>query len=186
MRTIPRYRKLFRGAASQFGAIDMKSWMHIFAIALATVLSASPLAAQTGPFSGYGMMGPSMMGWPTMGRTLCDPRAAGLAEWQIAAIDRAIQPTDAQRPLLDSLKSASTQAAEKISNACPRELPQSPVGRLEIMEKRLTAMLDAVKTVRPAFELFYSSLTDEQKARLARVAPRRWGWSSWHWPWDRS
>jgi hypothetical protein len=34
------------------------------------------------------------------------------------------------------------------------------------MEKRLDAMLQAVKTVRPAFESFYASLDDQQKARL--------------------
>jgi hypothetical protein len=54
----------------------------------------------------------------------------------------------------DLLKAASTKAAETIAAACPRELPNSPVGRLEVMEKRLAAMLEGVKTVRPAFEAF--------------------------------
>jgi hypothetical protein len=44
------------------------------------------------------------------------------------------------------------------------------------MEKRLEAMLLAVKTLRPAFESFYATLTDEQKARLGEAGPRRWGW----------
>ena len=161
----------------------MKAWT-IIVLAVALGLPAFSAAAQPGP-TGFGLMGPGMMGWPVMGRMLCDPRAAGMAEWQIAAIERAIQPTDAQRPLLDALKTASSQATETVAKACPRELPQSPTGRLEVMEERLTAMLDAVKTVRPPFEAFYASLSDEQKARLARAAPRRWGWASWHWPWER-
>lgn len=34
------------------------------------------------------------------------------------------------------------------------------------MEKRLDAMSQAVKTVRPTFEAFYATLSDEQKAKL--------------------
>ncbi|HZT03280.1 MAG TPA: Spy/CpxP family protein refolding chaperone, partial [Steroidobacteraceae bacterium] len=82
------------------------------------------------------MMGPGMMGWRSMGRDICDPRTAGLAEWRINRLERAVRPTEAQRPALDQLKVASKKAAEIISAACPRELSQSPVTRLEAMEKR--------------------------------------------------
>ena len=34
------------------------------------------------------------------------------------------------------------------------------------MEKRLDAMLQAVKTIRPALDAFYATLSDDQKARL--------------------
>jgi len=37
------------------------------------------------------------------------------------------------------------------------------------MEKRLQAMTDAAKTVKPALENFYASLTGEQKARFNRI-----------------
>lgn len=153
------------------------------AFAVAVSLVASPVAAQPADKWGPGMMmGPGMMGWRNMGRYICDPRAAGLAEWRLNRIERAVQPTDSQRPALDQLRVASKKAAETISGACPRELPVQPVARLEAMEKRLEAMLLAVKTVRPAFESFYSSLTDEQKARLSEVSPRRWGWRWWRTP----
>jgi LTXXQ motif family protein len=174
-----------RRADRCIGGTIMNIWIRLPALAFLAFISASPLAAQPAGPSGFGMMGPGMMGWPSMGRALCDPRAAGLAEWRIETIERQVQPTDAQRPLLDQLKAASTKAAETIAAACPRELPNSPVGRLEVMEKRLTAMLEGVKTVRPAFEAFYASLSDDQKARLARVGPRRWGWRGWHWPWTQ-
>jgi hypothetical protein len=62
-------------------------------------------------------------------------------------IERTIQPTDAQRLALTELKAASAKAAERISAACPRELPQSSIARFEVMEKRLDEMLPAVKTV---------------------------------------
>jgi hypothetical protein len=68
-----------------------------------------------------------------------------------------------------------------IAAACPREVPQTATARLEAMEKRLEAMLAAVKTVRPAFDAFYVSLTSEQKTALDRVGPRHWRWPGWRW-----
>jgi hypothetical protein len=50
---------------------------------------------------------------------------------------------------------------------------------MELMEKRLNAMVEAVKTVRPAFEGFYNSLTSEQKERFSSAGPRAWGWRHW-------
>jgi hypothetical protein len=149
------------------------------------LLSSAPAAAQPGPHGGGPgmMMGPGMMGQGTgqgmMGAGMCDPRAAGLAEWRIEAIERAVRPTDIQRKSLDDLKAASTKAAETIAAACPRDLPETAPARLELMEKRLDAMLTAIKTVRPAFDAFYASLTAEQKTALDRVGPRRWGWRWW-------
>jgi len=39
--------------------------------------------------------------------------------------------------------------------------------RLEVMEKRLDAMLEAVKTVRPAFDALYASVNDKQRTSVA-------------------
>lgn len=166
----------------------LKSRMPVLltAAGVAVLLSISPLAAQPGGGpGGWGpgmMMGPGMMGRGGMwGGDMCNPRAAGLAQWRIASIERAVRPTDAQRPKLDELKTASGKAAEIITAACPRETPTSAVARLELAEKRLNAMLEAVKIVRPKFEDFYSSLTSEQQARLNSSGPRQWGWRGWRW-----
>jgi len=138
-----------------------------------------------GPRGGWGpgmMMGPGMMGWGGgmggMG-AVCDPRGAGLAEWRMERIERLITPNEAQRAALDNLRAASTKAAEFVAAACPREFPESATARLELMEKRLDAMQQAIKTVRPAFDAFYATLNDEQKARVNTAGPRRWGWHGW-------
>lgn len=141
-----------------------------------------------GPGPGYGprghgwgrgmMMGPGMMGMGGMG-AMCDPRGAGLAEWRMERIERLVNPNDAQRAALDNLRNASTKAAEIIAAACPREFPASATGRLELMEKRLDAMQQAIRTVRPAFDAFYATLNDEQKARVNTSGPRHWGWHGW-------
>lgn len=143
-----------------------------------------------GPGSGYGwgpgmMMGPGMMGGGGRGGRggmmagMCDPRGAGLAEWRMERVERLITPTDAQRTALSALREASTKAAETIAAACPREFPASASARMELMEKRLETMLAAIKTVRPAFDAFYATLNDEQKARLNSRGPRGWGWRGW-------
>lgn len=150
---------------------------------------ASPPAASgpgTGPGPNYGphglgrgmMMGPGMMGMGGMG-TMCNPRGAGLAEWRMERIERLVNPNDAQRAALDNLRNASAKAAEIVAAACPREFPASATGRLELMEKRLDAMQQAIKTVRPAFDAFYATLNDEQKARVNTSGPRHWGWRGW-------
>lgn len=147
------------------------------ALAVALILP-SPLLAQ--PLGrGFGM-GPGMMAWDRMGSGFCGPRTAGLAEWRIEAMEQAVKPTDEQRKLLGELKSASIKARDAIAQACPREWPESPVARLDFMERRLAAMLDGIKTVRPAFTAFYASLSDEQKAQLKTAWPHHWGWRFWH------
>ncbi|HEY6023400.1 MAG TPA: Spy/CpxP family protein refolding chaperone [Pseudolabrys sp.] len=133
---------------------------------------------------GYGwgpgmMMGPGMMGWGGGMGAVCDPRGAGLAEWRMERIERLINPTEAQRAALNDLRTASTKAAEIVAAACPREFPASATARLELMEKRLDAMQQAIKIVRPAFDAFYATLNDEQKARINTGGPRGWGWHHW-------
>lgn len=162
-----------------------------------TIMSASLLAQPAGPGAGtppaaggpgpggYGwgpgmMMGPGMMGSGMRGfGAMCSPQAAGLAEWRTQRIERLIQPTEAQRAALENLRAASAKAAETIAAACPREFPASAPARMELMEKRMEAMLAALKTVRPAFDAFYATLTDEQKSRINTGGPRHWGWRGW-------
>ncbi len=85
--------------------------------------------------------------------------------------------TEEQAKKLEDFKTASAKALETIVAACPGEPPLTPTGRLEMMEKRLASLLDAVKTLRGAFDPFYASLTDEQKAKLtADERGRRWRW----------
>ncbi|HZP78893.1 MAG TPA: Spy/CpxP family protein refolding chaperone [Pseudolabrys sp.] len=148
------------------------------AVCVGTLVAVSSAAAQPFGFGPGMMMGPGMMGYGGYG-WMCDPRGAGLAEWRIDRIERAVNPTDAQRASLNELKTASQKAAEKVAEACPREFPTRAPARLELMEKRMDTMLQAVRLVRPAFEAFYTTLSDAQKARLDAVGPRHWGWRNW-------
>jgi len=130
------------------------------------------------------MMGPTMMGAGSLG-FMCNPRAAGLAEWEISPIETAVKPNDAQKAKLAELRTASTKAAEVISATCANEVPAKSIERLALMEKRIEAMGQAIRIVRPAFDAFYASLDDAQKAKLDTAGPRRWGWSNWRWRWSQ-
>lgn len=151
----------------------------LFAATILAAVSTSALAQDGRRGWGPGaLMGPGMMNARGFA-ALCSPQAAGLAEWQLGRIERSVKPNDEQKKKLADLRAASSKAADTIQGACPRELPRTSSERLAVVEKRIDAFLQAVKTVRPAFDDFYNSLSAEQKSKLDGTGPRRWGWQFW-------
>lgn len=151
------------------------------ALCLALLLAIPSAGQAQEGWRGWGpgtMMGPGMMNTRGFGM-LCSPQAAGFAEWQLKRVERSVKPDEAQAKKLAELRNASTKAAEIIRSACPKDFPSTSSARLAMMEKRVEAMLQAVKTVRPAFDDFYDSLNANQKAKLDGTGPRRWGWRFW-------
>ena len=96
----------------------------------------------------------------------CSNAKPGLADLPIDRIDQVVQPTDQQEDALARLSGATTDAVAIIQAACPSSTPLTPIGRLEAMKQRISALLTAAKTVQPALEEFYSTLNYEQKARF--------------------
>ena len=99
----------------------------------------------------------------------CTEAKPGLTNLPIEQIDEVIKPSDAQNKLLDALGDATAKAVATLQAACPNETPLTPPGRLEAMQNRLQAMIDAAETVKPALDAFYASLSSEQKARFNRI-----------------
>ena len=115
----------------------------------------------------------------------CRGDGAEMADHILVHIEHKVKPTDAQKAAFEELKTATRAAAEKMKAGCPqvagaeaakdgRKSPLSPIERLDRTQARLEASIDAIKTVRPAAEKFYASLSDEQKAAL--VEHRGHGW----------
>ncbi len=98
----------------------------------------------------------------------CSADKAGISDLAINRIEEIVRPTDAQGDALDRLDAAMQKGIERLRQACPNTTPQTPVGRLDVMQKRVEAMIDAATTLRPALEEFYASLNDEQKAKFNR------------------
>ena len=99
----------------------------------------------------------------------CRQPKPGLANLPIEKIEDVVNPNGAQAAQLSILQDATNNAVAILQAACPNETPMTPPGRLDAMEKRLQAMVDAAKTVKPALQSFYASLTSEQKARFNRI-----------------
>jgi hypothetical protein len=99
----------------------------------------------------------------------CGSEKAGISNLAINRIEETVRPTETQGAALDKLDEATEKAVDTLRQACPDAIPQTPVGRLDVMQKRLEAMIDAATTVRPALDEFYNSLNDEQKAKFNRL-----------------
>jgi hypothetical protein len=173
-------------------SISMKAAVAVLTLALATsALAQQPAPAPTPapatppaeppPGQRQSLLPPGMMIGPGMMRggiiqRLCDPRGLGLQGWRIARLERVLNLTDEQKKKLEDLATASAKAVDQFVADCPRDdLPLTPTGRLEMLEARLTAALEGLRTVRSSFDAFYDSLNDEQKARLTPTADGR-GW----------
>ena len=153
--------------------------------ALAFVSIASPaLAQQDAPKAARdfvlmpgAMTGPGAIG-PIGRRRFCDARSVGLTQLRADWIARLLKPNEAQNKALDGLAAASGRAIDMFAASCPRRAPrlQTAPAQFEMMEKRIETAAQAVKTVRPAFDAFYASLDDQQKAKVDGLGPKRSGW----------
>jgi hypothetical protein len=130
-----------------------------------------------GAMPGSGMQGPGMMAHGHMMLGLCGPRGGRRLGLMLDRLERITRPTEEQRALFDKLTDAAGKAVEIARAGCPAEQPLTPPGRLASAEKRLDALLQAVRTVRPAMDEFYGSLNEEQKARLYLLASHRPGFA---------
>ena len=97
---------------------------------------------------------------------------AALSHQSVRRIERAVHATESQRGALDDLGVASTRALATLRSACPVGIPATPLARLDVLDKRLDAMAQAVKTIRPAMQHFYDLLGEEQKAVFNAIGLR--------------
>lgn len=110
---------------------------------------------------------------PTSGdlATLCRPRSGEVVQLPIQRIEQLIQPNAQQQGAFNDLKAASQTAADALQTSCPSQFPGTPVGRLDAVKGRLSAMIDSLQTVRPKLAAFYALLSDEQKAKFNTMGP---------------
>jgi hypothetical protein len=101
--------------------------------------------------------------------TNCSNDKAGLSGLATNRIEDILQPNQTQGEALDHLDEAMQKAVGILRDACPNTIPLTPVGRLDVMQKRIEAMIQAASAVRPALDSFYASLSDEQKAKFNRL-----------------
>jgi hypothetical protein len=71
------------------------------------------------------------------------------------------------------LQDANAMAADILSAECQPEDATTPPARLDAVDGRLVAMLQAVNRVSAALEGFYATLSDEQKAQFEAIGQKR-------------
>ncbi len=99
----------------------------------------------------------------------CGEQAGTGADWPIRAIERALRPTEQQRPMLEELRMRLAGMARLIGSSCPDYPLLGATDRLAAAGDRLDVMLFAVMALSPTLPDFYESLGDAQKARLNRA-----------------
>ena len=145
-------------------------------VVLSSMIAIVPAAAQSSQRSAAAappqstILGPAMLRSGTA-ELSCGTGPAGLGPWGVDRIEQTLNLTDAQLTKFGALKTASQRAIQYLNESCPKNDPVTPTGRLQGMERRLSAMLEAVRTVEPALDDFYASLSDEQKARMNTMEP---------------
>ena len=145
-------------------------------------MAASAHRGGWGHHGGMGMGGP--MGG-LMGK-ICQGDASEMADLMLVRLEYKIKPTEAQKAAFSDLKTAAKAAALKAKAGCPPTPERAadgaapprktPTERLALMETGLAAQLDAVRTVRPAADKLYATLSQEQKDAFPMMGGgKHWG-----------
>jgi hypothetical protein len=100
----------------------------------------------------------------------CEALSAVLRNWPVNEIERDVRLTTAQRVAFYELVTSSLKAADTLASACPAEAALTPVGRMEAMRQRLTAVRAATAAIRPALARFYDALDQGQQQRFAGMS----------------
>jgi hypothetical protein len=107
--------------------------------------------------------------------SLCSDQAINFTRLPVQRIEEIVKPTGQQQSALEKLKQTSENAAGELRSSCPTQMAEAPVARLDEMNNRLGAMVQAVKNLRPTLATFYASLNDEQKAQFNTMGQQNAG-----------
>ena len=114
--------------------------------------------------------GPATLGGSNLA-AICTQPEGSFTNLPVQRIEQLIGPNAQQQDALNELKKASETAASGLQASCPTEVPQTPAARLDAVEKRLGAVTDSLRDIRPKLDEFYASLSDEQKAKFNTLGP---------------
>lgn len=96
----------------------------------------------------------------------CNSGKTGSAHWPLSLLERAVQPTDAQRQALANVEDAFNRAASGLAAECQGAVPPTASGRLEAAEARLDATWRAVQSIQVALANFQKDLSDRQNTQF--------------------
>jgi hypothetical protein len=103
----------------------------------------------------------------------CGPPQSAALQWPADEIEARLHPNDTQRAALKGLQDANARAVDILSAQCQPTDATTPPARLDAIDGRLEAMLQAVSLVSAALEEFYATLSNEQKAQFEAIGQKR-------------
>ena len=133
-------------------------------------LAHSELVLIPGSLKDQGSMG------PTGKYRMCSPLVLGLNQWQADWITRLIRPSDDQKERLRVLAMDSAKITDLIAAACRQQPLSTSPEQLAMIEKRVSALSEALKIIRPSYQDFYLSLDGGQRKLIDGLGPKRRGW----------
>lgn len=172
----------------------MKALLAGSAIAAVTALSAVAVTAApsgSGPASAGASNGPAHHGFhkargeghgwghhrggPRGG--FCGKRAGGPMERQLGLIEGLMDLSKDQQTALDELKTAMKSGHETIEKSCEARKddgrPKTAIEGLNRFEEAISTRLAVMRTVKPAFEKFYGTLSEKQQKAVDDMFTRR-------------
>ena len=103
----------------------------------------------------------------------CGPAQSAALQWPADEIEAKLHPNDTQRAALKGLRDANARAVDILSAGCQPTDATTPPARLDAIDGRLEAMLQAVSLVSAALQEFYATLSDGQKAQFEAIGQKR-------------
>lgn len=103
----------------------------------------------------------------------CETEPASGLQWPVSEIEAGLHPDHRQRVALETLQNTSTRAVDILNRACPPGDALTASARFSAANRRLIAMLQAVRQVKAALEDCLAILSEGQKSELEAIGPRR-------------
>jgi hypothetical protein len=103
----------------------------------------------------------------------CGAARPAALQWPADEIEARLHLNDTQRAALKGLQDANARAVDILSAGCQPTDATTPPARLDAVDGRLEAMLQAVSLVSAALEEFYATLSDGQKAQFEAIGQKR-------------
>ncbi len=103
----------------------------------------------------------------------CEAEPPGGLQWPVDDIEADLHPDHRQQVALETLQNTTARAVDILNRACPQAEALTPSARFSAANRRLIAMLQAVRQVKAALEDCLAILSDGQKAQLEAIGPRR-------------
>jgi hypothetical protein len=116
---------------------------------------------------------PSFAGMHTLGPIMeqlvrdCSQEIVELKTFPADSFGRTVKPDDKQAAALEDVRRVAAKAADMLATNCPNEVPSDPSGRLDAVDRGVSAVEAVLNVLQPPTQALYDSLNAEQKTRLA-------------------